>query len=184
MSASILDPRMIDPSKPLQITSTVITNLTSTSVAANSLSARTFALVHDPTNDGVDPIFDIGETLTGSFSGFRIRYEEPTNRLIGSSRTGTTILTSFMINTATGQVGISGLPVAGQALTVVGNVSASGVGAFASLSSNSIASNSITLSSVTFTNRFTVATTLTATTTVLEVLVNGTSKYLPLFDIN
>lgn len=174
-----LDPRMIDPSKPLQITSTVITNLTSTSVAANSLSARTFALVHDPANDGIDPIFDIGETLTGSFSGFRIRYEEPTNRLIGSSRTGTTILTSFMINTATGQVGISGLPVAGQALTVVGNVSASGVGAFASLSSNSI-----TLSSVTFTNRFTVATTLTATTTVLEVLINGTSKYLPLFDIN
>ena len=141
MSASILDPRMIDPSKPLQITSTVITNLTSTSVAINSLSARSFALVHDPANDGIDPIFDIGETLTGSFSGFRIRYEEPTNKLIGSSRTGTTILTSFMINTATGQVGISGLPVAGQALTVVGNVSATGT-----IFSSNIVSNTLTTS--------------------------------------
>lgn len=115
MSASILDPRMIDPSKPLTITG---------SVAISSLNARAFTLVHDPANDGIDPIFDIGETLTGSFSGFRLRYEEPTNRLIGSSRTGTTILTSFMINTVTGQVGVSGLPVADQALTVNGSISA------------------------------------------------------------
>ena len=205
MSASILDPRMIDPSKPLQITSTVITNLTATniltpvlsnlqtwdnvstfvqansasweesaevlptvtnylstnnitlssvtlndsfigatsatSINIGSLSARTFALIHDPANDGVDPIFDIGETLTGSFSGFRICYEEPTNRLIGSSRTGTTILTSFMINTATGQVGISGLPVAGQALTVIGNISATGT-----IYSSNIVSNTLTTS--------------------------------------
>jgi hypothetical protein len=95
-----------------------------TAIGIGSLSARTFTLVHDPANDGVDPIFDIGETRTGSFSGFRIRYEEPTNRFIGSSRTGTTTLTSFIINTATGQVGISGLPLTGQALTVIGNISA------------------------------------------------------------
>jgi hypothetical protein len=96
------------------------------SISIGSLSARTFALVHDPANDGVDPIIDIGETLTGSFSGFRLRYEEPTNRLIGSGRTGTTVLTSFIITTNTGQVGISGLPAPGQALTVSGNISASG----------------------------------------------------------
>lgn len=107
-------------------TGTLLGATSATSIGIGSLSARTFALVHDPANDGVDPILDIGETLTGSFSGFRVRYEEPTNRLIGSSRTGTTILTSFMIDTATGQVGISGLPASGQALTVVGNVSASG----------------------------------------------------------
>jgi hypothetical protein len=105
---------------------TLIGATSSTSIGIGSLSARTFNLVHDPANDGVDPIFDIGETLTGSFSGFRIRYEEPTNRLIGSGRTGTTVLTSFIITTNTGQVGISGLPAPGQALTVSGNISASG----------------------------------------------------------
>jgi hypothetical protein len=105
----------------------LIGTTSATSIGIGSLSARTFTLVHDPANDGVDPILDIGETLTGSFSGFRIRYEEPTNRLIGSGRTGTTILTSFMINTATGQIGISGLPAAGQALTVNGSLSASAI---------------------------------------------------------
>jgi arabinogalactan endo-1,4-beta-galactosidase len=52
------------------------------------------------------------------------------------------------------------------------------------LSTSNVQVSALSLSSVTFTNRFTIATTLTATTTVLEVLVNGTSKYLPLFDIN
>lgn len=110
----------------VNVTGSIVGSTSATSINIGSLSARTFALVHEPANDGVDPILDIGETTTGSFSGFRIRYEEPTNRLIGSSRTGTTILTSFMITTNTGQVGISGLPAPGQALTVVGNVSASG----------------------------------------------------------
>lgn len=127
----------------LTASNTILTNLTAsnivlpdngtllgatsaTSINIGTLSARTFSLIHEPANDGVDPILDIGETQTGSFSGFRIRYEEPTNRLIGSSRTGTTVLTSFMIDTTTGQVGVSGLPAPGQALTVAGNVSASG----------------------------------------------------------
>lgn len=105
---------------------TLLGATSATSIGAGSLSARTFSLIHEPANDGVDPILDIGETQTGSFSGFRIRYEEPTNRLIGSSRTGTTVLTSFIITTNTGQVGISGLPAPGQALTVSGNISASG----------------------------------------------------------
>lgn len=90
------------------------------------LSARGIDLIHSPANDGVDPILNIGETDTAGFSGFRVRYEEPTNRLIGSSRTGTTVLTSFMIDTTTGQVGVSGLPAPGQALTVTGNISALG----------------------------------------------------------
>jgi len=106
--------------------STILGATSATSVGIGSLSARTFSLVHEPANDGVDPIIDIGETLAGSFFGFRIRYEEPTNRLVGSSRTGTTILTSFMITTNTGQVSISGLPAPSQALTVFGNISASG----------------------------------------------------------
>jgi hypothetical protein len=105
---------------------TLLGATSATSIGVGSLSARTFSLIHEPANDGVDPIFDIGETQTGSFSGFRVRYEEPTNRLIGSSRTGTTVLTSFIITTNTGQVGISGLPASGQALTVSGNISATG----------------------------------------------------------
>jgi hypothetical protein len=141
MAIKQLDPRMVDPGQRFTNTSsTYISNLTSdnitvstlvgttsaTSIGIGSLSARSFTLVHDPANDGIDPIFDIGETLIGSFSGFRIRYEEPTNRLVGSSRTGTTILTSFMINTATGQIGISGFPVSSHALTVYGSMSATG----------------------------------------------------------
>jgi len=97
-----------------------------TYINIGALSARSFDLIHMPANDGVDPILNIGETGTQGFSGFRVRYEELTNRLIGSSRTGATILTSVIINTATGQVGISGAPAAGQALTVSGNVSATG----------------------------------------------------------
>lgn len=107
-------------------TGTLLGATSATSIGIGSLSARTFALVHEPANDGVDPVLDIGETTVEGLTGFRIRYEEPTNRLIGSSRTGTTILTSFMITTNTGQVGISGLPAPGQALTVAGSVSASG----------------------------------------------------------
>ena len=53
-----------------------------------------------------------------------------------------------------------------------------------SLTASFVQVSALSLSAITFTNRFTVATTLTATTTVLEVQVNGTSKYLPLFDIN
>lgn len=95
-------------------------------VTADALSAREINLVHFPANDGIDPMFNIGETDTAGFSGIRVRYEEPSNRLIVSSRTGTTVLTSAIINVQTGQVGISGLPALGQALTITGNVSASG----------------------------------------------------------
>lgn len=106
---------------------TLVGNTSGTSIGIGSLSARTFALVHEPALDGVDPVFDIGETVTGSFSGFRIRYDELTNRLLGLSRTDTTVLTSFVIDTTTGQVGISGLPTSGQALTVNGNLSTTNI---------------------------------------------------------
>lgn len=52
------------------------------------------------------------------------------------------------------------------------------------LSTNSVQVSSLSLSAITFTNRFTTATTLTATTMVIEVQVDGIPKYLPLFDIN
>jgi len=105
-----------------------ITGITSAAfINIGSLSARTFDLIHSPANDGVDPVFSIGETGTAGFSGFSVRYEEPSNRLILSSRTGSTVLTSAIINVITGQVGISGLPASGQALTVRGNLSASRV---------------------------------------------------------
>jgi hypothetical protein len=126
----------LDPNDTIsQVTTPTITLLdtgsfigatSGTSINIGALSARTLDLIHSPANDGVDPIFNIGETGTAGFSGFRIRYEEPTNRLIGLSRTGTTTLTSFIIDVATGQVGISGLPAPGQALTVNGNISAAG----------------------------------------------------------
>ena len=52
------------------------------------------------------------------------------------------------------------------------------------LSTNSVQISSLSLSAITFTNRFTTATSLTATTTVIEVRIDGIPKYLPLFDIN
>jgi len=122
MSASILDPRMIDPSKPLQITSTVITNLTATNILTPVLS---------------------------------------------NLQTWDNVSTFVQVNSASWEESAEVVP-------TVTNY----------LSTSNVQVSALSLSAVTFTNRFTVATTLTATTTVLEVLVNGTSKYLPLFDIN
>lgn len=104
----------------------IVGQTSATTFNIGALSARELNLIHAPANDGVDPILNFGETDTAGFSGIRVRYEEPTNRLFLSSRTGTTVLTSVIIDVATGQIGISGLPAAGQALTVSGNVSASG----------------------------------------------------------
>ena len=125
----------------ITLSNTLLGATSATSISIGSLSARTITLVHDPANDGVDPIFDIGETQTGSFSGFRVRYEEPSNRFIGSSRTGTTILTSFIITTNTGQVGISGAPAPGQALTVNGGVSATAIQTSSLTATNTLLTN-------------------------------------------
>ena len=88
------------------------------------LSAREIDLVHTPANDGVDPILDIGETTTDGFSGIRVRYEESTNRLLVQTVASSLTSNSVIIDRATGQVGISAIP--NQALTVVGNISATG----------------------------------------------------------
>ena len=98
-----------------------------TTINIGGLSARTFDLVHTPANDGVDPIFNIGESTTEGFSGLRVRYDESINDIFITSRTGSTVLTSAVIDIRTGAVGISGMPAPGQALTVSGNISASGI---------------------------------------------------------
>ena len=105
------------------------TNVTGTISAGNIsvtgvLSAREIDLVHTPANDGVDPILDIGETTTEGFSGFRVRYEENTNRLLIQTVASSLTSNSVIIDRATGQVGISAVP--NQALTVAGNISATG----------------------------------------------------------
>ena len=88
------------------------------------LSAREIDLVHTPANDGVDPILDIGETTTDGFSGIRVRYEESSNRLLVQTVASSLTSNSVIIDRATGQVGISAIP--NQALTVAGNISATG----------------------------------------------------------
>ena len=100
------------------------TSLTSTLITTNILSAREIDLVHTPANDGVDPILDIGETTTDGFSGIRVRYEESSNRLLVQTVAPSLTSNSIIIDRATGQVGISAIP--NQALTVVGNISATG----------------------------------------------------------
>ena len=101
------------------------TTLTAISIGTNSLSARGLNLTHEPPNDGIDPILDIGETTTDGFSGIRVRYEENTNRLLVQAVSPTLVINSVIIDRATGQVGISAVP--NQALTVAGNISATGV---------------------------------------------------------
>jgi hypothetical protein len=104
-----------------------ITGATSaTTFSIGNLSARQFSLVHTPANDGIDPTLDIGETGTEGFSGIRIRYDEVSNDIFITSRTGTTILTSAIIDVVTGQVGIAGNPATNQTLTVNGSISAAG----------------------------------------------------------
>lgn len=100
------------------------TTLTAVTIGTNSLSARVFNLTHEPPNDGIDPILDIGETATEGFSGIRVRYEENTNRLLVQAVSPTLVINSVIIDRATGQVGISAVP--NQALTVAGNISATG----------------------------------------------------------
>lgn len=111
-------------STSLTSTNITSTNLTSTLITTNILSAREINLVHTPANDGVDPILDIGETTTDGFSGIRVRYEENTNRLLVQTVDPTVVNNSVIIDRATGQVGISAIP--NQALTVAGNISATG----------------------------------------------------------
>ena len=104
--------------------STILGATSATSIGIGTLSAREIDLVHIPANDGIDPILDIGETTTDGFSGIRVRYEENTNRLLVQTVASSLTSNSVIIDRATGQVGISAIP--NQALTVVGNISATG----------------------------------------------------------
>jgi hypothetical protein len=60
----------------------VITSLSSTSLASNTLSSRSITLIHSPENDGTNPNIQIGEiSTTTGFSGFNIFYDEFQNKL-------------------------------------------------------------------------------------------------------
>jgi len=102
-------------------------------VSATTLSARYITLVHGQPNDGVNPIFRIGEqdtTLDGSiirgFSGFDLFYNEISNLLTLQSNFSAsyTPITAVLVD----RFGNTGLGIAptGSRLTVAGSVSASG----------------------------------------------------------
>ena len=103
---------------------TLFGSTSSTFISIGTLSAREIDLIHTPANDGIDPILDIGETTSTGFSGFRVRYEESSNRLLVQTVASTLTSNSVIIDRATGQVGISAVP--NEALTVTGNISATG----------------------------------------------------------
>ena len=110
-------------------------NLTSlnTSVSTASLSARFITLAHSPFNDGTNPNLFIGEvgdgstgSVLGSLSGFNTYYDENSNKYIISTQFGTTSPLTALAITQTAQVGINTAS-PNQALTVSGNVSATGL---------------------------------------------------------
>lgn len=109
----------------LSATNINVTNLLSSNrIDVNVLSAREIKLIHTPPNDGAEPILEIGETTTEGFSGFRIRYDELENRLFIEKVDPVLTTDSVVIDRTTGRVGISAVP--NEALTVVGNISATG----------------------------------------------------------
>ena len=95
-----------------------------TTINFGTILGRTFSLIHSPANDGINPEFNIGETQTGSFSGFKITYNETTNNLVVQASAANSSSNIITIDRDTGRVGISATP--NQALTVGGNISATG----------------------------------------------------------
>jgi hypothetical protein len=104
----------------------IIAETSASTIDVGLINTRDFNLIHTPAGDGVNPVFNIGESNAGAFTGLTTTFEEGSNRAIITSRTGTVTLTSAIIDVNTGQVSISGAAAAGQALTVTGNVSAGG----------------------------------------------------------
>jgi hypothetical protein len=98
-----------------------------------AISSRFINLEHTAPNDGVNPVLFIGERGDGSsvnaplnsLSGFNITYDEINNKLITTTQIGNlTPLTALAIDSL-GRVGHGTLS-PNQALTVVGNISATG----------------------------------------------------------
>lgn len=169
MSASILDPRMIDQLKPLTVSNTNFINITSALISVPGATSNnwteSFNIVKNLSSDW-NSTFNLVQALSSD-------WEE--SLLVGEiSATNADLLTSVDDLYTFLETNSANWEESADILPTVTNY----------LSTSNVQASALSLSSVTFTNRFTVATTLTATTTVLEVLVNGTSKYLPLFDIN
>lgn len=95
------------------------------------------------------------------------------NTRIPTTRSGQYMVSASGGMFIAGRVGIGTDSIA-NALTVVGDISATGTGTF----------NTVTLSSVTFTGETkTSITSVTATDTYVKVIANGQTKYLRLFDV-
>jgi len=82
----------ITPNVPLTVVGDISSN---GSITANILSARYINMVHTNPNDGINPIFFIGEqgdgsagTINGFLSGFQVIYDEAANKLYFTTRFG------------------------------------------------------------------------------------------------
>jgi hypothetical protein len=103
------------------------------SVYTTSISSRFLNLEHTAPNDGVNPVLFIGERGDGSsanaplnsLSGFNFIYDELNNKLVTTTQFGLSVPLTAMTIDSSGRVGHGTLS-PNQALTVVGNISATG----------------------------------------------------------
>jgi len=100
-------------------------------LTVQAISSRFINLEHLAPNDGINPVFFIGErgdgtggTVLNSLSGFNLTYNEIQNKLIISTQFGVSALSAVAIDSS-GNVGI-GTITPNNKLTVVGDVSATG----------------------------------------------------------
>jgi hypothetical protein len=110
----------------INVTGTVVGTVSSLVITANSLSAQEINLINTPANNATGPMISIGQTESSSFSGIRATYDEPTNKLFITSNVDTTSLTSVVIDTQNGNIGVAGAPTSQNVLTVTGNLSTTG----------------------------------------------------------
>ncbi|NBP02280.1 MAG: hypothetical protein EBU90_19600 [Proteobacteria bacterium] len=151
---------------------TVVGNIsTNRTVLANALSTRNIDIVHEPANDGFNPILRIGEisdaTNTKGFSGALLSYNEGTNVFGISSFFNPIGYDAININRF-GDVGLGQQPVLSNRLTINGGLSSSGglSAAYVDL----LAANVITPATVTDSGSF------------LIIKINGNNKAIRIWD--
>jgi hypothetical protein len=104
---------------------TVLGNISArNTVMADSLSANYLGLVHNPANNNVNPVVQIGETGSDGFSGVFISYNETTNIFGLSGLYSPAKAFDVVAIDRSGNVGIGGNS-NGEKLTVVGSISSS-----------------------------------------------------------
>jgi hypothetical protein len=104
---------------------TVLGNISArNTVMAASLSANYLGLVHNPANNNVNPVVQIGETGSDGFSGVFISYDETTNIFGLSGLYSPAKAFDVVAIDRSGNVGIGGNS-NGEKLTVVGSISSS-----------------------------------------------------------